>query len=63
MCLLLCSASQSLSEEQSQWIRTIQDKVYQLIKETPPDGDQFSKTVQVCHNVKQNWQRNMPGMS
>ncbi|XP_078319273.1 THO complex subunit 1-like [Crassostrea virginica] len=51
------SASQSLSEEQSQWIRTIQDKVYQLIKETPPDGDQFSKTVQHILAREEHWNK------
>lgn len=48
---LFKSASQNLSDEQNQWIKTIQDKVYQLIRETPPDGEQFCKIVQVCSTI------------
>ncbi|KAJ8306121.1 hypothetical protein KUTeg_016666 [Tegillarca granosa] len=40
------STSQQLGEEQSQWVRNTQEQVYQLIKETPPDGEVFAKTVE-----------------
>ena len=31
------------------WMKTTQESLYQLIKETPPDGEQFAKTVEVYH--------------
>lgn len=51
------SASQNLSDEQNQWIKTIQDKVYQLIRETPPDGEQFCKIVQHILAREEHWNK------
>lgn len=36
-----------LSEEQTQWVKTSEERVYQLICETPPSGDKFADTVKV----------------
>lgn len=38
-------ASQVLAEEQSNWIKASTEKVYTLLKETPPDGELFSKSI------------------
>ncbi|XP_062589734.1 THO complex subunit 1-like [Saccostrea cucullata] len=51
------SASQTLTDEQSTWVKTTQDKVYQLIKETPPDGEQFCKTVQHILGREEHWNK------
>ena len=40
-------ATQTLSEEQTQWVKTSEEKVYQLIRETPPGGDKFADIVKV----------------
>lgn len=48
---VVCSSSQALSEDNLTWTKATQDKVYQLIRETPPDGDSFAKTVEV-NNLK-----------
>ena len=36
-----------LTDDQSNWLKNAEDKVYQLIRETPPDGVQFAKTIEV----------------
>lgn len=48
-------ASHVLTEEQTNWIKDNTDKVYQLIRETPPDGDEFAKTVEHIMNREDNW--------
>ena len=45
--MIIFSPAQTLSEENSQWVKVTQERVYQLVKETPPDGEQFAKSVQV----------------
>ncbi|GAB1599923.1 THO complex subunit 1-like [Argonauta hians] len=44
-----------LSEEQSNWIKSTEEKVYQLLKETPPDGDSFAKSIQHILRREENW--------
>ncbi|KAL5016765.1 hypothetical protein ScPMuIL_006354 [Solemya velum] len=39
------SANYVLTDDQSQWIKDHQEKVMQLIRETPPDGEEFAQTV------------------
>ncbi|XP_076462348.1 THO complex subunit 1-like [Babylonia areolata] len=48
-------ASQTLSEEQTQWVKTSEDKVYQLIRETPPGGDKFADIVKHVLQREDNW--------
>ncbi len=47
--------NQVLNDDQSKWIDKTQDKVHALIKETPPDGDKFSKTVRHILNREKQW--------
>lgn len=51
------STSQQLGEEQSQWVRNTQEQVYQLIKETPPDGEVFAKTVEHTLEREEHWNK------
>ncbi|CAB4040338.1 THO complex subunit 1-like, partial [Paramuricea clavata] len=41
------SASQKLKEKQSSFVKDTTSKVYELLKETPPDGEKFAKYVEV----------------
>ncbi len=36
-----------LNEDQGTWVKGTQEKVYKLLKETPPDGDAFAKAIDV----------------
>lgn len=49
------SAAQSLSEEQTQWVKAAEERVYQLIRETPPGGDKFADTVKHILQREENW--------
>ncbi|PVD23518.1 hypothetical protein C0Q70_16790 [Pomacea canaliculata] len=49
------SATQMLSEEQTQWVKTSEERVYQLICETPPSGDKFADTVKHVLQREENW--------
>ncbi|KAK3091924.1 hypothetical protein FSP39_023755 [Pinctada imbricata] len=51
------NAAQALTEENAQWIKVTQDKVYQLIRETPPNGDQFAKTVEHILTREEYWNK------
>ncbi|CAC5356367.1 THOC1 [Mytilus coruscus] len=51
------SSSQVLSEDNLTWTKTTQDKVYQLIRETPPDGDSFAKTVEHTLTREEFWNK------
>ncbi|XP_043921173.1 THO complex subunit 1 [Protopterus annectens] len=44
-----------LTDEQSLWIEDTLKLVYQLLKETPPDGDKFAKTIEHILNTEENW--------
>ncbi|XP_048581884.1 THO complex subunit 1 [Nematostella vectensis] len=49
------SSSQVLSELQSLWVKETTSQVYQLIKETPPDGESFANTVEHILEREENW--------
>lgn len=50
LCILsVCSPSQTLSEEQSKFIKEIHEKVFTMLQETPPDGKSFAQTILVCN--------------
>ncbi|XP_064605925.1 THO complex subunit 1-like [Liolophura sinensis] len=49
------SSSFVLTEEQNQWVDSTQEKVYRLIKETPPDGDKFVQAIKHILKREENW--------
>ncbi|XP_028399436.1 THO complex subunit 1-like [Dendronephthya gigantea] len=49
------SASQKLKEKQSSFVKDTTSKVYELLRETPPDGDKFAKYVEGALNREENW--------
>lgn len=49
------STNQVLSESQSTWIKDATSQVYELLRETPPDGDKFAKTVEHILEREENW--------
>ncbi|KAK7501107.1 hypothetical protein BaRGS_00007592 [Batillaria attramentaria] len=49
------SAAQSLTEEQTQWVKNAEERVYQLIRETPPGGDKFADTVKHVLQREESW--------
>ncbi|XP_078396740.1 THO complex subunit 1 isoform X4 [Cetorhinus maximus] len=44
-----------LTDEQSLWIEDTTKAVYQLFKETPPDGENFSSMVEHILHSEENW--------
>ncbi|CAH1254506.1 THOC1 [Branchiostoma lanceolatum] len=44
-----------VTDEQALWIKNATDIVYKLLRETPPDGDQFAKMVQHTLEREENW--------
>lgn len=51
------SNTMTLSDEQNNWIKTSTEKIYQLIRETPPDGEKFAKTVEHMLEREEFWNR------
>uniref|UniRef100_A0A8C2ITE1 THO complex 1 n=1 Tax=Cyprinus carpio TaxID=7962 RepID=A0A8C2ITE1_CYPCA len=49
------SSSCVLNDDQSLWIEDTTKLVYQLLKETPPDGDKFASMVEHILNTEENW--------
>jgi len=47
--------AQALSDEQNNWMKASTEKIYQLIKETPPDGEKFAKTVEHILEREEHW--------
>ena len=41
------SQNHVLSDDQSSWIKKTTEKVYQLMKETPPDGEKYAEAIEV----------------
>jgi len=46
--ICVCSASQTLSEDQAAWVKQTTERVLKILRETPPDGELFTDTVTVC---------------
>lgn len=44
-----------LTDDQSNWIKSSTEKIYQLIRETPPDGEKFSQTVEHILEREEHW--------
>lgn len=44
-----------LSEDQSQWIKTATERVYKLLKETPPNGAKFSESIEHILKREEHW--------
>ncbi|PIO24557.1 hypothetical protein AB205_0042290, partial [Aquarana catesbeiana] len=53
--LLYFSSNYVLLDEQSLWIEDTTKNVHQLLRETPPDGEKFSKMVEHILNTEENW--------
>ncbi|XP_038157507.1 THO complex subunit 1 [Cyprinodon tularosa] len=49
------SSSCVLNDDQSAWIEETTKLVYQLLRETPPDGDKFATMVEHILNTEENW--------
>uniref|UniRef100_A0A9J8DCN1 THO complex 1 n=2 Tax=Cyprinus carpio TaxID=7962 RepID=A0A9J8DCN1_CYPCA len=49
------SSSCVLNDDQSLWIEDTTKLVYQLLRETPPDGDKFASMVEHILNTEENW--------
>ena len=46
---------QTLTDEQSTWVRDTTEKVFKILRETPPDGDQFGHTIEHILSREENW--------
>ncbi|XP_051983921.1 THO complex subunit 1-like [Xyrauchen texanus] len=49
------SSSCVLNDDQSSWVEDTTKLVYQLLRETPPDGDKFASMVENILNTEENW--------
>ncbi|XP_077991369.1 THO complex subunit 1-like [Glandiceps talaboti] len=49
------SVDQVLTDEQALWIKDTSDKVYSLMKETPPHGKEFAKHIEHILSREENW--------
>ncbi|XP_007548682.1 THO complex subunit 1 isoform X1 [Poecilia formosa] len=49
------SSSCVLNDDQSAWIEETTKLVYQLLRETPPEGEQFATMVEHILNTEENW--------
>ncbi|KAL4624586.1 THO complex subunit 1 [Arapaima gigas] len=49
------SSSCVLNDDQCLWMEETSKQVYQLLRETPPDGDKFAAMVEHILNTEENW--------
>ncbi|KAJ8268088.1 hypothetical protein COCON_G00132600 [Conger conger] len=49
------SSSCALNDDQCLWMEDTTKLVYQLLRETPPDGDKFAAMVEHILNTEENW--------
>lgn len=49
------STNQVLNESQSNWVKDTTTQVYELLRETPPDGDKFANAVEHILEREENW--------
>ena len=47
--------TQVLTDDQSAWIKARTDQIYELIRETPPDGAKFAATVTHMLEREEHW--------
>ncbi|KAH3695458.1 THO complex subunit 1-like [Dreissena polymorpha] len=47
--------AQTLTDEQTSWIKASTERIYQLVRETPPDGETFVKTVEHILGREEQW--------
>jgi len=45
--MYMYSASQTLSDDQTAWVKLTTERVLKILRETPPDGELFTDTVTV----------------
>lgn len=53
--LLILSDSYELKADQKEWIQTSTEKVYNLLKETPPDGATFANIIKNILKREELW--------
>lgn len=53
--LFSSSDTDVLTDEQSKWVKKATEQVYDLIKETPPNGAQFAKSVKHILQREEQW--------
>lgn len=44
-----------MKSDQKDWIQTYTDKVYNLLRDTPPDGENFARITQQLMTREQLW--------
>ncbi|KAF5279274.1 hypothetical protein FQR65_LT15445 [Abscondita terminalis] len=49
------SESYELKSDQKEWVQNVTEKVYTLLKETPPDGDKFAVIIKNILLREENW--------
>lgn len=49
------STNQVLNESQSNWVKETTTQVYELLRETPPDGEKFANAVEHILEREENW--------
>ncbi|KAK2173448.1 hypothetical protein NP493_873g01065 [Ridgeia piscesae] len=49
------SSNQVLAEEQAGWVKKTNDRVYAILRETPPDGATFATTTEHILSREENW--------
>lgn len=49
------STNQVLNESQSTWVKETTTQVYELLRETPPDGEKFANAVEHILEREENW--------
>jgi THO complex subunit 1 len=49
------TANQTLTEEQTTWVKEANDRVLSVLRETPPDGETFTATVKHILAREENW--------
>ena len=43
----MCSSTQILEDEQTTWAKTASERIFKILKETPPDGEKFAAAIEV----------------
>jgi len=41
------SPNQTISDDQGTWIKESNEKVFRILRETPPDGEKFAEAIEV----------------
>lgn len=44
---LIFSPNQTITDDQGTWIKESNEKVFRILRETPPDGEKFAEAIEV----------------